>query len=227
MADETSAERDSAHGPEETVPGEDASGAGASPAAEGPEEAAEAAEPAGAEAPPPDGAAPEDGGGEAAPEEPSREDAVANEIAALEDKLLRALADKENLRRRTDREKADARRYGAVNLARELLAVADNLRRALDSAPDGDDEALAGFVEGVELTEKGLLSVLEGAGVRRVAPEGERFDPNLHEAMLEMPSADAEPGTVVQVLEVGYVMHDRLLRAAKVAVARAVPEAEA
>ncbi len=222
MTDETSAERDSANGPEETAPGEAAPGTGEPSATDGPAGEAEAAGPSGDEAPPTGGDAAADDGGDAA-EERSPED----EIADLKDKLLRALADRENMRRRADKERLDARRYGAVNLAREMLAVADNLRRALESAPDresGNDEALAGFVEGVVLTEKGLLSVLEGAGVRRIEPEGERFDPHLHEAMLEAPSPDAEPGTVVQVLEVGYVMHDRLLRPAKVAVAKAVPE---
>ena len=162
---------------------------------------------------------------EAAPEaeDPSPED----EIADLKDKLLRTLAEMENLRRRSQKERQDALRYGASGLALEILTVADNLRRALESAPvdaDPEDGALAGFVEGVGLTEKSLLAALERQGVRRIEPEGEKFDPQFHEAMLQVPAPGAEPGTVVQVLEVGYVMHERLLRPAKVSVARAAPE---
>ena len=167
----------------------------------------------------PEAAPDEDSGAE----EPSPED----EVADLKDKLLRTLADMENLRRRSQKERQDALRYGAAGLALEILTVADNLRRALESAPTDDgaeDGALAGFIEGVQLTEKSLHAALERQGVQRIEPEGEKFDPQFHEAMLEMPAPGAAPGTVVQVLEVGYVIHERLLRPAKVAVARAAPE---
>ena len=160
-----------------------------------------------------------------APEDPAPED----EVADLKDKLLRTLAEMENLRRRSQKERQDALRYGASGFALEILTVADNLRRAIESAPaddDPEDGSLAGFVEGVELTEKSLHAALERQGVQRLEPEGEKFDPQFHEAMLEVPVADAAPGTVVQVLETGYVIHDRLLRPAKVSVARAVPEDE-
>ena len=160
-----------------------------------------------------------------APEDPAPED----EVADLKDKLLRTLADMENLRRRSQKERQDALRYGASGFALEILTVADNLRRAIESAPADDnseDGGLAGFVEGVELTEKSLHAALERQGVRRIEPEGDKFDPQFHEAMLEVPAADAAPGTVVQVLETGYVIHDRLLRPAKVSVARAAPEEE-
>ncbi len=160
-----------------------------------------------------------------APEDPAPED----EVADLKDKLLRALAETENLRRRSQKERQDALRYGASGFALEILTVADNLRRAIESAPaddDPEDGSLAGFVEGVELTEKSLHAALERQGVRKLEPEGEKFDPQFHEAMLEVPVADAVPGTVVQVLETGYVIYDRLLRPAKVSVARAASEDE-
>ena len=168
---------------------------------------------------------------EAAPplEETAEDPAPEDEVADLKDKLLRTLAEMENLRRRSQKERQDALRYGASGFALEILAVADNLRRALESLPADDgpeDSALAGFVEGVELTEKSLHAALERQGVRRIEPEGNKFDPQFHEAMLEVPVADAVPGTVVQVLETGYVIHDRLLRPAKVSVARAAPEDE-
>ena len=203
----------------------------------GADDAAAAASPSGAGADAPadeDGAAaagetaPEaEGAPEAAPEAEAEDPSPEDEIADLKDKLLRTLADMENLRRRSQKERQDALRYGASGLALEILTVADNLRRALESAPADDgpeDGALAGFVEGVELTEKSLHAALERQGVRRIEPEGEKFDPQFHEAMLEVPAPGAAPGTVVQVLEVGYVIHERLLRPAKVSIARATPE---
>lgn len=151
------------------------------------------------------------------------------EIAELNDKLLRALAETENLRRRARKEREDTANYAVSGFARDMLTVADNLGRALGTLPetsDGMDELLIGFVEGVRLTERELVTVLERHGIDRVDPMGDKFDPNLHEAMFEIPTGDATPGTVVQVLEIGYVLKERLLRAAKVGVARPLPEAE-
>ena len=148
------------------------------------------------------------------------------EIADLKDKLLRTLADMENLRRRSQKDREDALKYSAANFARDMLSVADNLRRAIESIPeegDPDGAALVGFIEGIALTEKELLSTLERHGIQKIEPMGEKFDPQFHEAMFEIPSADAENGTVLQIVEVGYVIHDRLLRPAKVGIAKAGP----
>jgi len=148
------------------------------------------------------------------------------EVAELKDKLLRTLADMENLRRRSQKDREDALKYSSANFARDMLSVADNLRRAIDSIPeDGDPDgaALVGFIEGISLTEKELLSTLERHGIRKIDPMGEKFDPQFHEAMFEIPSAEAENGAVLQVVEVGYVIHDRLLRPAKVGIAKAGP----
>tara|TARA_R110000868_G_scaffold11751_11_gene57324 strand:- start:1230 stop:1874 length:645 start_codon:yes stop_codon:yes gene_type:complete len=148
------------------------------------------------------------------------------EIAELKDKLLRALADMENLRRRAQKDREDALKYSAANFARDMLSVGDNLRRAIESIPeegDPDGAALVAFIEGVALTEKDLLSALERHGIKKIEPMGEKFDPQFHEAMFEIPSPDADNGTVLQVIETGYVIHDRLLRPAKVGIAKAVP----
>jgi molecular chaperone GrpE len=146
------------------------------------------------------------------------------EIADLQDKLLRALADTENLRRRSQKDREDTLKYSSANFARDMLSVADNLRRAIESIPEGGDpdgQALVGFIEGISLTEKELLSTLERHGIQKVEPIGEKFDPQFHEAMFEVPTSDAAAGTVVQVVETGYVIHDRLLRPAKVGIAKA------
>ena len=154
------------------------------------------------------------------------EPAPGDEVADLKDKLLRALADMENLRRRSQKDREDALKYGTSKFAREMLSVADNLRRAIESIPeDGDPDgaALAAFIEGVALTEKELLSTLERHGITKIDPMGEKFDPQFHEAMFEAPVPGAENGTVFQVMEVGYMIHDRLLRPAKVGIARGAP----
>ena len=148
------------------------------------------------------------------------------EIAELKDKLLRTLADMENLRRRSQKDREDAVKFSAANFARDMLSVADNLRRATESIPKEDEAdavSLAAFIEGISLTEKELISTLERHGIRKIEPMGEKFDPKFHEAMYEVPSADAESGTVMQVVEAGYVIHDRLLRPAKVGIAKAAP----
>ena len=156
-------------------------------------------------------------------------DAVADaeaEIAELKDKLLRTLADMENLRRRSQKDREDALKYASANFARDMLSVADNLRRAIESIPkdaDPDGAALVGFIEGIALTEKGLLSALERHKIQKIEPMGEKFDPQFHEALFEIPTNEAANGTVMQVIETGYIIHDRLLRAAKVGIAKAAP----
>ena len=147
------------------------------------------------------------------------------ELAETKDRLLRALAETENVRRRAERERADAARYGGASLAKELLNVADNLRRALDALPaeQAADERTRTLLQGVAATERELLAAFERSGIRRIDPLGERFDHNLHQAIFEVESSAQPPGTVVQVLQPGYVMHDRLLRPAMVAVAKGAP----
>jgi molecular chaperone GrpE len=142
----------------------------------------------------------------------------------LKEKLLRTLADMENLRRRTEREVADARTYAVANFARDMLTVADNFQRAIGSVPAdsraGGDPAFKALIEGIELTEREMLKTLERYGVRRIDPQGERFDPNLHQAMFEVPNPDVPSGTVVQVVQTGYVIGERVLRPALVGVAK-------
>jgi molecular chaperone GrpE len=146
----------------------------------------------------------------------------------MKDRLLRTLADMENLRRRTEREVADARAYGVTSFARDMLNVADNLRRALESVPaearEGMEGALQALVEGVELTERDLLKTLERHGVRRLEPQGQKFDPNHHQAMFEVPDPSVPNGTVTQVVQAGYVIGDRVLRPALVGIAKGGPK---
>lgn len=156
--------------------------------------------------------------------EPDRAEALAREAAEYKDKLLRTLAEMENLRRRTEREIADARTYGIASFARDILAVADNMERALKALDDElrakADAAVKGLLDGVELTERELLKVLEKHGVRKLDPAGQRFDPNLHQAMYEVPDAAVPSGQVVQVIQAGYMIGDRILRPALVAVSK-------
>jgi molecular chaperone GrpE len=146
------------------------------------------------------------------------------ELADTKDKLLRALAETENQRRRAQRDREDAQRYAAANFAKELLDVADNLRRALTSI-DAEvlrDEHAKALLEGVAATERALLAAFERHGIKRIEPQiGERFDPNAHEAMFEVPNTGHPGGSIVQVIQPGYRMHDRLLRPAMVGVAKA------
>jgi len=161
--------------------------------------------------------------GSAADAAPARPDLEA-EIADLKDRLLRTVADQENARRRHEREQADTRRYAVADFARDLLAVHDNLNRALASVTAEQRETnreLASLLEGVDLTARELANVLERHGVRQVDALGRKLDPNLHQAVAQVESAEAEPGTVVQLFQPGFVIHDRLLRAAMVAVAKA------
>ncbi len=150
------------------------------------------------------------------------------EVARLKDQLLRALAETENLRRRGQREREETARYAAAPLIRDLLSVADNLRRALDSLPPGaasGDESLQTLLDGVEMTERELQSIFERHNIVKLDPVGERLDPHRHEAMFEIPGADQPAGTIVQVVQVGYMLHDRLLRPARVGVAKGGPAA--
>jgi molecular chaperone GrpE len=149
------------------------------------------------------------------------------EMAETRDKLLRALAEMENLRRRTEREVTDARVYGVTGLARDLIGVADDLRRALDAADesaaivDGPAKALC---EGVELIERQLLKVLEKHGIRVFDPQGAKFDPNVHQALFEVPDANIPAGSVVQVIQPGFMIGDRVLRPAMVGVSKGGPK---
>jgi molecular chaperone GrpE len=153
--------------------------------------------------------------------------AWAKEVADYKDRLLRSLADMENLRRRTDREVADARTYGVTGLARDMVGVADNMRRALEAAGDAGiavDGPAKALLEGVELTERELLKVLEKHGIKRFDPHGAKFDPNLHQAMFEVPDANVPSGSVVQVVQSGYMIGDRVLRPAMVGVSKGGPK---
>jgi molecular chaperone GrpE len=150
-------------------------------------------------------------------------DALLTENAEMRDRLLRTMADMENLRQRTEREKADTARYAISNFARDVLTVGDNLKRTVDHVPAeaaAADPALKSFLEGVELTERELLNVLERHGVTRIDPLGQRFDPNCHQAMYEVDNAEVPEGTVVDVMQAGYTIGDRCLRPALVAVAK-------
>lgn len=147
----------------------------------------------------------------------------------LKDRALRLAADMENLRRRTQREVQDARSYSVANFARDMLTVSDNLRRALDAVPAelraSGDAGLTALVEGVEMTERSMLSTLERHGVKKLNPQGEKFDPNFHQAMFEVPNPSVPANTVVQVVQEGYSIGDRVLRPAMVGVAKGGPKA--
>jgi molecular chaperone GrpE len=146
----------------------------------------------------------------------------------LKDRALRAAADMENLRRRTARELLDARAYSAANFARDMLSVSDNLRRALDAIPAeakaAGDAGFTALIEGVEMTERAMLAALERHGVRKLQPEGEKFDPNFHQAMFEVNNPDVPANTVVQVVQPGYSIGERVLRPAMVGVAKGGPK---
>lgn len=154
---------------------------------------------------------------------------IESERDELKDKLLRTLADMENLRRRTEREIADAKAYAVTSFARDMLGSADNLRRALESVPEGarseGDGVLKTLTEGVELTERELLKTLERHGVRLIDPQGEKFDPNLHQAMFEAPDPALAKGLVSKVIQVGYKIGERVLRPALVGVSAGAPKA--
>jgi molecular chaperone GrpE len=144
------------------------------------------------------------------------------EVASLKDQALRAMAEAENTRRRAAREKEDASKYAVAGFAKDMLNVADNLRRALEAVPSesAENELVKSLTVGVEATERQLLAALERAGIKKLEPLGETFDPNFHQVMFEIENTGKPAGTVVQVLQAGYVIHGRLLREAMVGVAK-------
>ena len=156
-------------------------------------------------------------------ESSSSEPSVEEQAAEMKDRLLRALADLENTRRRAARDVEDARKYASSGFARDLLNVSDNLRRGLEAVSDDvqeGNETIKNLVTGIEMVERELLSAFERHGIKKVDPLGEAFDHNFHQAMYEKPDTEFANGTVAEVLQPGYVMHDRLLRPAMVAVAK-------
>jgi len=157
------------------------------------------------------------------PEQGSVE-SLAKEAADARDRMLRTLAEMENLRKRTAREVSDARTYGISGFARDVLDIADNLQRALDAVPEearaAADPGLKALIEGVELTERSLLNALEKNGVKKFDPSGEKFDPNFQQAMYEVPDPSVPSGTVVQVVQAGYMIGERVLRPALVGVSK-------
>ena len=162
--------------------------------------------------------APQDAPEEAA-KEPNRED----RLAAANDQLLRSLAELENTRKRAERDRAEALKYGAMSFARDMLGVADNFQRALKAVDDMAEEvpeAMRGLLDGIAATQRDLLAALARHKVTPLDPMGEKFDPNMHEAMFEAPGTGQESGTIIEVIETGYMMEARLLRAAKVGIAK-------
>ena len=155
-------------------------------------------------------------------------DALNAENAQLKDKALRTMADMENLRRRTEKEVVDARTYAVSSFVRDMLTVADNMRRGIESVPQEQrtsaDGALKTLLEGVELTERDLLKTLEKYGIKQIDPQGQRFDPNLHQAMFEVEDTSVTTGTVVQVVQAGFVIGERVLRPALVGVSKGGPK---
>lgn len=156
--------------------------------------------------------------------EPGSVETLQKEATEARDRMLRTLAEMENLRKRTAKEVADARLYGITGFARDVLDIADNLQRALDAVPPearaAADPGLTALIEGVELTERSLLNALEKHGVKKLDPQGQRFDPNFHQAMYEVPDASVPSGTVVQIMQAGYTIGERVLRPALVGVAK-------
>jgi molecular chaperone GrpE len=169
-------------------------------------------------------------GSQSAETETDRISRLEAEKSDLTDRLLRLAADMDNLRRRTERDVADARKYALQKFAGDMLVVADNLRRALDAYPAERrataDDTVKAFIEGVEMTGREMDRLLEKNGIRRIAAAGERFDPHRHQAMFEAPNPDVPAGTVVQVVQDGYTIGDRVLRAAMVGVSTGGPKPE-
>ena len=162
-----------------------------------------------------------DEGAAASPEE--RLAAVETELADTKDRLLRALAETENTRRRLQREREEAQKYAIGGFAKDLLSSVDNLRRALEAMPEAEvkDARTQSLRDGVAAIERELLAAFERHGLQRIDPQGERFDHNFHQAIFEAERPGASAGTVIEVLQPGYVLHDRLLRPAMVGVAKA------
>ena len=177
----------------------------------------------------------EETGEEAGPEE--RIEILQAQVSDLNDKLLRSMAEMENVRRRAQREKEDASKYAIANFAKEMLVVSDNLTRAfasiegegkgIDAPADEIANQFKAFIEGMQLTEGELMKTLEKLGLQKIEPLGQRFDANLHEALFEFEDKEQTAGTVAQVLEQGYILNGRLLRAAKVGITKGGPKASA
>ena len=156
-------------------------------------------------------------------EEMTKEEELQAEIDKLKDQLLRTTAELENYRKRAEKEREETAKYAVSGFARELLSVADNLRRALESVPEAHEnpeKLLQSLMEGVEITEKELLSVFHKHAIEKIDPLGKPFDHHLHQAMFEQEDKDQAPGTVIHVLQVGYMLHGRLLRPALVGVTK-------
>lgn len=151
--------------------------------------------------------------------------ALSEEVAGLKERMLRMAAEADNTRKRLEREKAEATLYAASNFARDLLSVADNLGRAIASVPADErnraDEAIRNLLSGVEVTERDLLNVFQRYNIRRLETVGQKFDPNMHQALFEVPTSEAAPGTVMQEVQAGYAIGERCLRPAMVGVAKA------
>ena len=160
--------------------------------------------------------------------EPDQTEQLRAENAELRDRYLRLAAEMDNLRRRTEREVKDAKSYSAAGFARDMLAVSDNLRRAIDAIPadvrENADAGLSTLIEGVEMTERAMLTALERHGVRKLEPVGQKFDPNFHQAMFEIPNTEVPNNTVVQVVQAGFTIGERVLRPAMVGVAKGGPK---
>lgn len=166
------------------------------------------------------------------PIEPMPEDAhvaqiaaLTEEVASLKERMLRMAAEADNVRKRLEREKAEATLYAATNFARDLLSVADNMGRAIAAVPpeerNSTDQATQNLLAGVEVTERELLNVFQRYNIRKLATVGQKFDPNMHQALFEVPTSESAPGTVVQEVQAGYAIGDRCLRPAMVGVAKA------
>ena len=167
---------------------------------------------------------------DAAPAAPKASTSLDRELADYKDRLLRTLADMENMRKRTEREVAESRVYGISNFARDILGVADNMHRAMQALDDElrskADEGLKALLDGVELTERELINVLEKHGVKKIEPLGQKFDPNRHQAMFEVEDLSVPSGTVIQVMQAGYLIGERVLRPALVAVSKGGAKAQ-
>ena len=151
-------------------------------------------------------------------EEEKLEISPEEKIEELEDKLLRTVAEMDNMRKRSDKERSEAYKIGASIFIKDMLPIIDNLQRALTSFVDDEGSDTKSFVDGTNAILRDFESLLDKTGVKTINPEGEKFDPNFHEAMIEIPSDEHEAGIILQVIEQGYVLENRLLRAAKVGV---------
>ena len=154
------------------------------------------------------------------------DDSVGQQLAEMKDRWIRSVAELENLRKRSDREKQDAVKYAATSFARDMLSISDNLERAIAtvSGKENIGTDVKPLLEGIEMVAAELKRIFENQGIKQLNPKGEKFDPNFHQAMFEVPTNEAEPGIIVEVVQQGFCMHDRLLRPAMVGVAKSADE---